>query len=215
MEHRLTVMTAAVCGLLLCLAGVPAQAQSIGWNDFSGTEHWIDFSGWNIDLPDPVYYEGCTFYELGFGGEHDGWREFDWTANFVNGSGDFPGLSLGYGMADHRAETAIMVEFTDFANIRRVGILASAGAVTTYKLEAFDIAGLPLGSVEAAMAAVDYPVWLGIETDMPINSIMLTEPSGPNEYIGVFDDLRFEDPDSIFSNGFESGDTMAWSDEAP
>jgi len=215
MEHRLTVITAAVCGLLLCLAGAPAQAQPVGWDGFSGGEHWIDFSGWNIDLPDPVYYEGCTFQEFGIGGEHDGWREFDWTANFVNGSGDFPGLSLGYGMADHRAETAIMVEFTDFANIRRVGILASAGAVTTYKLEAFDIAGLPLGSVEAAMAAVDYPVWLGIETDMPINSIMLTEPSGPNDYIGIFDDLRFEDPDSIFSNGFESGNTLAWSDEVP
>ena len=114
-------------------------------------------------------------------------------------------------MADHRSETGIMVVFTDYANIRRVGILASAGAVTTYKLEAFDIAGLPLASVEATMAAVDYPVWLGIETDMPINSIMLTEPSGPNDFVGIFDDLRFEDPDSMFSNGFESGDTLAWS----
>lgn len=215
MGNRVTVTTAAVCGLLLCLAGVPAEAQSVGWNDFSGGEFWIDFDGWHTDLPDPVYYEGCTFQESGIGGEHDGWREMDWTATFVNGSGDFPGLSLGYGMADQREETVIMVEFTDYTNIRRVGILASTGAVTTYKLEAFDVAGQPLGFVEATMAAVDYPVWLGIETDMPINSIMLTEPSGPNDWIGVFDDLRFEDPDSIFSDGFETGDTDRWSGPAP
>ncbi|MCK5378903.1 MAG: hypothetical protein KAJ78_05830 [Acidobacteria bacterium] len=215
MEHRVKVTFVAVCGVLLCLSGAPVQAQSIGWDDFSGTEYWIDFSGWNIDLPDPVYYEGCTFYEMGSGGEHDGWREFDWTYCFENGSGDFPGLSLGYGMADHREETAIKVEFTDYSGIRRVGILGSAGGVGTYKLEAFDVDLLPLGAVEATVPADCQPVWLGIETATAISYIMLTEPSGLNDWIGMFDDLRFEDPDSIFSNGFESGDTLAWSEAFP
>lgn len=211
MGHRATVALVPVFGLMLCLVGAPAQAQTIGWNDFSGSEYWIDFNGWNTELPDPVYYEGCTFYELGSDLSMDGWREFDWTTSFQNGSGDFPGLSLGYGMADHREQTVIRVEFTDFGGIRRVGILGSGSAVFTYRLEAFDAADQSLGFVEATLPAADYPVWLGLETDTEINYIMLTEPTGANDSIGIFDDLRFEDPDAIFSDGFESGNDSAWS----
>ncbi len=60
------------------------------------------------------------------------------------------------------------------------------------------------------MSADCQPVWLGIETATAISYIMLTETTGPDDWIGMFDDLRFEDPDSLFSDGFETGDTSAW-----
>ena len=192
---RVRISGVALCGLVLSIGVSPVVAQPIGWNDFSGSENWIDFSGWNVDMPNPVYYEGCTFTEQGGGSGGPGWREMDWTAFFENGSGDYPGLSLGYAMADEHGISEIMVEFTDFPDIQRVGILASTSSASTYALEAFDAGGGSLGYVEGRMPQDSYPVWLGLETSAPISYILLTEPSGENSRIGMFDDLRFEVPE--------------------
>ena len=115
-----------------------ANAAIIGWNDFSGSENWIDYSDW-LAMPNPVYYQGCTFTEQGSGAGGPGWRDSDWTQYFENASNEYPGLSLGYGMADNHGITEIKVEFTDYSDIKRIGLLASTSVATTYELQAYDI----------------------------------------------------------------------------
>jgi len=164
------------------------------WDDFSGSENWIDFGDF-YDTQDPTYYEGCTFYSDGGGSGGDGWRPMDWTNYFINGSGDYPGLSLGYALADNYGTSLVRVEFTDYSGIQRVGILASTSPVTTYGLEAYDANDNLLDSVQATMPQNQYPCWLGLETTQEISYILLTEPSGENGNIGIWDDLRFEIPE--------------------
>lgn len=174
------------------LAGV-AQAQSIGWNDFSGNENWEDFTAWPGGQTNPLLYNGVTYTEQGGGSGSPNWRPpTNWGALFSAGEGAYPGLSLGIAGADAHGITDIKIEFTDFPDINRAGLLLSTGNQTVYTLSAYDADDILLDSVEDSMPANSSPIWLGLETDSAIAYLRITEPNGDNGQIGLFDDLRFE-----------------------
>ena len=177
------------------LAGV-AQAQSIGWNDFSGGENWEDFTNWPGGSTNPLFYNGVTYTEQGGGSGVPNWRPpTDWSALFAAGAGAYPGLSLGIAGADAHGISDIKIEFTDFPDIQRAGLLLSTGSQTVYLLSAYDADDTLLASVQGSMPAPSSPIWLGLETASTISYLRITEPNGDNGQIGLFDDLRFEVPE--------------------
>ena len=202
-----TILLSMFLWLSLLFTVSVTNAAIIGWNDFSGSENWIDYSDW-LAMPNPVYYQGCTFTEQGSGAGGPGWRDSDWTQYFENASNEYPGLSLGYGMADNHGITEIKVEFTDYSDIKRIGLLASTSVATTYELQAYDISHNLLESVEGTMPGPSTPVWLGLETNTEISYMLLTEPGGDNYTIGIFDDLRFEVPEPATLLLFSLGAVM-------
>lgn len=177
------------------LAGV-AQAQSIGWNDFSGGENWEDFTNWPGGQTNPLLYNGVTYTEQGGGSGVPNWRNpTDWSAFFSAGAGAYPGLSLGIAGADAHGISDIKIEFTDFPGIKRAGILLSTSPITFHDLSAYDADDNLLGSVQGSMPAERSPIWLGLETSSEISYLRITEPNGENGNIAIFDDLRFEVPE--------------------
>lgn len=184
--------TVAFTIVLGFLAGV-AQAQPIGWDDFSGNENWENFTDWPGGQTNPLVYNGVTYTEQGGGSGSPNWRPpTNWGSLFSAGSDLYPGLSLGIAAADAHGISDIKIEFTDFPGINRAGLLASTGTQTLYELSAYDADDTLLDSVQAPMPANSFPIWLGLETDSAIAYLRLTEPNGENGQIGIIDDLRFE-----------------------
>jgi hypothetical protein len=129
-------------------------------------------------------FNGVTYTSLA-GGEI--WSDIDWSLNgfYV----DLPTASGGFALNDTVGHTDLQIDFSTPVN--RVGVLASTSLVTTFTMTAFNDSLLSIGSVTSTMPADSRAVFLGLQADVNIKRIVITEPID-NGQISVFDDLRRE-----------------------
>jgi hypothetical protein len=170
---------------------VPALAQPMDWDDFSGSENWIDFSPGFGYSTDPVYYEGVIFSESGGGTGGPGLNATgDWSSYFDN----IGGASLGIAANDSWGYSLLKMEFVDYT-VRRVGLLLSTSPETTWTLEAYDADDNLVIAETRSMPAYAEAVFIGVQspTGVPIDYILVDETYGENGHITLFDDLRFEE----------------------
>ena len=183
-----TVAIVSICGLAL-LAG-QANADFIGWDDFSGSETWIDFT--HVDMgslgnPADIGY-GVTVLNEGGGTGGDGWRpDYDWGSYFSN----IPGGSGGKALADSWGASNLTYFLPD--GVIRFGLLLSTGTQTTWDVTFYDANQGVIAAGQAAMPGGSQAVFIGYESfGTPIASVNITDVE--NSQITLMDDVRFEVP---------------------
>jgi hypothetical protein len=164
--------------------GGGGTAMAVNRSTFSGTETIEDFDPNFGRLSSPVVFNGVTYTSPASG---QLWSDINWTANgfYTN----LPGASAGFGLNDLVGQTNLQVDFT--IPVNRVGVFAATSPVTTYTMTAYNDALIAIGSVTGTMPAAARAVFLGLQADVNIRRVVITEPTD-NGQITVFDDLRFE-----------------------
>jgi hypothetical protein len=168
----------------LILASRRSAAVPLAFDGFSGTAHIETFTPNFGRLPSPVVFNGITYSSPGTGL----WSDFDWTGFYVN----IPQASNGPGLNDLVGQSQLQLDFS--TPVRRVGLLATGLAPTTFVMRAYDDDLQEIGTTSAAMTDVGAAVFLGLQAPVDIRRIVLTEPYD-NGQITIVDDIRWEGPD--------------------
>jgi hypothetical protein len=171
-----------LCAIALSLGSV-GRAVQIGLDDFSGNEAVDRFDVGFARSGDPVDRGGYTIREHGAGGLAGLEAMNDFGALFAG----VPGASRGMAAQDFRRASAIGFAFR--APVHRAGLLVAPANGAVFSLTALDVNGVELETVLGTGASA---VFLGIERIEGIAGLRLTEASGPNGSVTVFDDVRYE-----------------------
>jgi hypothetical protein len=162
------------------------QATIITLDDFSGHETVETFSLVDVSMgPVPLTtLNGVTYTSLAGGG-------LSVSPGHSSRFDNIPGASLDPAVEDSEGQSDIAIDFSEPVN--RVGLLLSAGAITTWTVSALDDNQVSLGAVEVAMPAASDAAFAGLAFTQNIARLRITELSdGGSGSISVFDDLRYE-----------------------
>jgi hypothetical protein len=174
---------AAIVALSL---GQAVQAAIITLDDFSGHETVETFSSVDISMGAVplTTLNGVTYTSLAGGG-------LSVSPGHSSRFDNIPGASLDPAGEDSQGRSDIVIDFSESLN--RVGLLLSAGAITTWTVSALDNNLVSLGAVEVTMPAASDAVFAGLAFRQNIARLRITELSdGGSGSVTVFDDLRYE-----------------------
>ncbi len=182
----------ALAFLLACasvLLGVPqaTQAETIGIEDFSGSETVVDFSSQVVpQTPDPI-----VFGDLTIDSDVSDLRVTELYDPFA----ETPLASMGPYLGDLLVNAPSEIELRFATPVTRVGMWINGGnSNTSWTLTGFDLSGTPVGSHVFHYVSVDYPdpsTFAGIEFSTPLARVTIVETL-PNRQFTSIDDIRFE-----------------------
>ena len=188
MKRILTLVT--VFALVVMGSPIRLSAYTIDSSAFSGNETVIDFSTPFQRTSSPLDYQGVTFRVIDWpvavnSPGYDLAVQDDWGYFFRN----IPGASGGYALNDFLGNTQLRMEFA--TNVNRVGLLLSAGTVTSWTMIAWDNYGNFIEAANAHMPADNNAVFLGLETLPNIAYVDIIQFQN-DSLVTLFDDIPLD-----------------------
>jgi hypothetical protein len=167
---------------LTVTAHIP-QAVPIGAGAFTSGTTFETFAENFGHVAPPVTFHGLTYSSADPQLTSDSF----WDDYFENVSG----ASGGFALNDQVGLTNLQIDFS--TPLKRVGLLASSAARTTFILKAYDDNLNLIGVTTATMTEVAKSVFLGLQAPVNIRRIVITEPFDNGQF-SIIDDIRYQNP---------------------